>query len=129
MGNFRNQEIGNDAGVKRARAHEDKVGILEGFNGFGERAHTAGHKLNLADGRAAAGDFRFAADTLAIRECGSEMYIGNRGGEDTAADGENFAGDVNSFGEIAGDMGERGKEQVAEIVADKSAAGMKTVLE
>lgn len=129
VGNFRDQQIRNDAGVKGTRSHEDEIRILKGFNGFGESAHTAGHKLNLADGRAAAGDFRLAADALAVGERGSEVHIGNRGGEDTAADGKDFTGDMNGFGKVAGDMGERGEEQVAEIVADQAAPGVKAVLE
>ncbi len=128
VGNFRDQEIGNHAGVKRAWAHKDEVGILKCFNRFRQSAHAAWYELDLTDRSAATGDFRFAADTLAIRECGGEMHIGNRGGEDSAADGEHFTGDVNGFGKIPSDMGERGEEQVAEIVADQSAAGVKAVL-
>ena len=128
MGNFRDQKIGNNAGVKRAGSHEDEVGILKCFNGFGKRTDAARHELDLADGHAATGDFRFAADALAIGECRSEVHIGNRRWKDAAADGKDFAGDVNGFSKIAGHVGERSEEQVAKIVADKSAAGVKAIL-
>jgi hypothetical protein len=55
--------------------------------------------------------------------------VGKSGGKDAAADGEDFAADANGFGEIAGDVRERGKEKIAEIVAGEAAANMKTVLE
>jgi len=129
MSNFRDEEIGDHAGVKRTGTHEDEVGLLNGVNGFGKGANAARHKLNLPDGHAAAGDFRFAADALAIGERGGQMDIGDGGGKDAAANGEDFAGDANGFGKIAGDVGESGKKQVAEIVANKAAPRMKAVLE
>jgi len=129
LGNFRNEEIGNHAGVKRAGTHEDEVGFLNGVNGFGKGANAARHELDLPDGRAAAGDFRLAADVLAIGERRGEMHVGDGGGEDAAADREDLAGDVDGFGKIAGDVGEGGKEQVTEIMADEPAPRVKTVLE
>ena len=129
LGNFRDEEIGNDAGVERAGTHKDQVGFLNGINGFGEGTNAARHELDLSDGHAAAGDFRFAANVLAIGERRGEMHVGDGGGKDAAAYGENFTGDANGFGEIAGHVGEGGKEQVAKIMANEAAAGMKTVLE
>jgi len=129
LGNFRNEEIGNDAGIERAGTHEDQVGILDGVDCFGKRAHAVRHEMDLPDGHAAVGDLRFPADVLAIGERGGQMDIGDGGGKDAAAYGKDFARDPNGFGEIAGDVSERGKEQVAEVVADEAAARMKTVLE
>lgn len=129
LGNFRNEEIGDHAGVKRARAHKDEVGLLNGVNGFGKGANAARHELDLPDGHAAAGDFGFAADALAVGERGGEMHIGDGGGKDTPADGEDFAGDANGFDKIAGDVGESGQEQVAEIMPNEAAPRMKAVLE
>ncbi len=40
-GNFRDQQIGKNAGVERAGAEENQVGLLDGFDSFGERAHAA----------------------------------------------------------------------------------------
>ena len=129
LGNFRDEEIGDHAGVKRARAHKDEVGLLNGVNGFGKGANAARHELDLPDGHAAAGDFGFAADALAVGERGGEMHIGDGGGKDTPADGEDFAGDANGFDKIAGDVGESGQEQVAEIMPNEAAPRMKAVLE
>ena len=42
---------------------------------------------------------------------------------------ENLAADADSFGEIAGDVSERGEEEIAEVVADEAAAGVKAILE
>ena len=44
------------------------------------------------------------------------------------ADRQNFAADANSFGEVAGDVSEGGEEEVAEVVADETAASVKAVL-
>ena len=68
-------------------------------------------------------------DAAAVFESGDERDVGNRGGENLAADRENFAADADGFGEIAGDVSESGEEEIAEIVADESAAGVKAILE
>ena len=43
-GDFRNQEIGQDAGVERAGAQEDEVRVFDGFDDGGKRAHLARRK-------------------------------------------------------------------------------------
>lgn len=128
-GNFRDQQIGNDAGVERTGAHEDEVGVFDGFDGGGERAHAAGIEREFSNGEFAAGDARFAMDAGAVGKRGDEVNVGKGGREDAAANGENFAGDTNGFGEIAGDMGESREEEVAEIVAGKATTGVETILE
>jgi len=65
----------------------------------------------------------------AVFERGNEVNVRKRGRKDAAANSEHFAADADGFGEIAGDVGERGEEKIAEIVADEAVAGMKTVLE
>src|SRR5260370_238475 len=57
------------------------------------------------------------------------MHVRERGRKDASANGQHFAADADGFGEIAGDVGERGQKKIAEIVADETAAGMKTILE
>src|SRR5260370_38778276 len=57
------------------------------------------------------------------------MLVRERGRKDAHADGEHFAADAYGFGKISGDVRERGEEKIAEIVADKAAAGVKTILE
>jgi len=108
LSNLRDEEIGDHAGVKRAGTHEDEVGLLNGVNGFGKGAHATRHELDLADGHAAAGDFRFAANVLAVGEHSDEMHVGDGGGKDAPAYGEDLAGDVDGFGKISGDVSESG---------------------
>jgi hypothetical protein len=48
--------------------------------------------------------------------------------KDAAANSENFAADAYSFGKVSGDMGERGQEEIAEIVADEAASSVKAIL-
>ena len=129
VGDFGNQEVGKDAGVKRAGAEEDEVGFADGFDRFGERARGAVREGELLDAFAAGGDAGFAVDAAAVFESGDERDVGDRGGENLAADGEDFAADADGFGEIAGDVSESGEEEVAEIVADEAAAGVKAILE
>ena len=57
------------------------------------------------------------------------MHVGQRGWKNSPADGQDFATFANCFGEVSGDVGERGEKKISKIVADQSAAGMKTVLE
>ena len=73
--NFRDQEIRKDAGVERTGTEEDQVGLLDGFDGLGERPHTARRELEFLDWRAAGGDAGFAVDDAAILERGHEMNI------------------------------------------------------
>ncbi len=74
-GDFGDQEIRKDAGVERTRTEEDQVGLLDGFDGLGERPHTARRELEFLDWRAAGGDAGFAVDDAAIFERGNEMNI------------------------------------------------------
>jgi len=74
-GDFGDQEIRKDAGVERTRTEEDQVGLLDGFDGLGERPHTARRELEFLDWRAAGGDAGFAVDDAAIFERGHEMNI------------------------------------------------------
>ena len=78
---------------------------------------------------AAGGDARFAAHTASVGQRGDKMNVGKRGRKDSAADGQDFAAFPNRFGEIAGDVGERGKKEIAEVVADQAASGVETILE
>ena len=57
-------------------------------------------------------------DDFAVFEGGDEVDVGKRGGEDAAADGQDFAADADGFGEVSGDVGEGGEEEVAEVVAN-----------
>jgi len=127
-GNFRDHQIRKNAGVERAGAEQNQVSFLDGFDGPGQRTHAPRGKLELLDGRAAGGDARFAMNDAAVFERGDEMHVRKRRGKNPAPNGQHFAADANGFRKISGDVRERGKEKIAEIVADESAARMKTIL-
>jgi len=128
-GNFRDQQIREDAGVKRARAEKNQVGLLDGFYGQGKRTHATRGKLNFLDRRAAGGDAGFAVNGAAVFEGGDEMNVRKGRRKNAAADGEDLTADANGFREIASNVRERGEEKISEIVADEAAAGVKTILE
>lgn len=129
FGNFRNQEIRNDAGVKRAGPHEDEVGLLDSLDRGGKRANPARGEFEPANGSGAARDIGFTLDTLAVRESSDEVNIGNGGRKDAAANGEDFARNAHGFGKIAGDMSESSEKKVAEVVPAEPAPGLKPILE
>ena len=128
VGNFRNQQIGNNTGVKGTRAHEDKVSEFDGFNGGGERTDAARIERELSNGKSAPRDARFAVNAGTVGKRGDKVNVRNCGRKDAAANGENFGGDANGFGEISGDMREGREEQVAEIVTAETASGVEAVL-
>lgn len=68
-------------------------------------------------------------DPSAVGERGDEVDVRKRGRKDAAANGKDFSGDTNGFGEIAGDMGESGEEEIAEVVTAQTATGVETILE
>ena len=74
------------------------------------------------------GEFPFAVDDAAIFQCGDEMDVRERGREDAASNGEDFAAFADGFGEVSSDVGEGGKKEIAEIVANETAAGFETIL-
>src|SRR6267378_1602469 len=128
-GDFRDEQVRENAGVERAGTEEDQVGLLNGFDGPGEWTHAARGKLDFLDRRSAAGgDAGFAVNGAAVFERGDEVNVRKRRWKNAAANGEHFAADADGFGEIAGDVGERGEEKITEIVADEAAAGMEAVL-
>ena len=77
-GNFWNQEIGQDAGIERAGAKKNEVGMLDGFNGPGKRANAAWRKHKFLDRHAAGSDARFAVDGAAALQCGNEVNVRKR---------------------------------------------------
>jgi len=127
-GNFWNEQIREDAGVERAGAEENEVRLLDGFDDHGNGAHAARRETEFFDRRAASGDARFAVNDAAILEFGDEVHVRKRGWENAPADGQDFAADADGFGEIAGDVRERGEEKIAEVVADQAAPGVEAIL-
>ena len=77
-GDFRDQEIGQDAGVERAGAEEYQVGMLDGFQDGVKRLHLTRRKSQFLDRRAAGGDARFAVNGSSVLERGDEMDVRKR---------------------------------------------------
>ena len=86
-------------------------------------------KHELDDALAAGGDVGFAADDGAVFHARGDGDVGRGGGNDVAAGGEDFGGEVDGLGEVAGHFGERGDEEVAEAVAFQFAAGAEAMAE
>ena len=66
---------------------------------------------------------------LSVFQDGLQSDVGNRGGKDAAANGQDFARNADGLRKIAGNVGERGKKQIAKIVAGQPASGAETILE
>jgi hypothetical protein len=128
VSDFGNQQVGKDACVKRAGAEKNEIGFADGFDGSGKRAGVARREREALDALAAGGDAGFAVDATAVFESGDERNVGDCGRENLAADRENFAADADGFGEISRDVSEGGEEEVAEVVTDEAAAGVKAIL-
>lgn len=127
-GNLRNEEVRDDAGVKRTGTHEDKVGVLKRLNSHGERADATWVQLDLANGKLTAGDAGLAVDALAIGESRDQVNIRKSRGKNTAANREDLAGDADGFGKIASDMCESSKKEVTEVVTAEPSTGVEAIL-
>ena len=91
FGHAGNQEIGNDAGEKRARAEEDQVGGGDGLQDVRQGLHSARNQAHAANGSARGADSSLAGDHFAIFERGFERDQLIGGGEDAPANGQHFA--------------------------------------
>ena len=78
VGDFWNQEIGEDAGIEGTGPEEDEVRQLDGFDDSGKRTDTGGRELEFLDGGAAGGDARFAVNYASILERGDELNVRKR---------------------------------------------------
>jgi len=67
-------------------------------------------------------------DNAPICESGDELYVRKGRRKNASANGEDFTADPDGFSEISGDVSERGKEEIAEIVSDEAASRMKAIL-
>ena len=75
------------------------------------------------------GDFGLAADDGAVFHAGNDRDVGRGGGENVTAGGEDFSGETDGLGEVAGHLGEGGDEEVAEVVAAQFPAGAEAMTE
>ena len=126
--NFRNQKIGDHAGIERAGAEEDNIGLLNCLDGRGERTDAARVQFNFVDGDLAARDASFALHAFAIGESCDQMYIRKSGRENAATNGEDFGGNANGFGKVSGHVRESGQKEIAEVVSAQATADMKAIL-
>ena len=127
-GDFWDEQIGKNAGVERTGTKKNQVGILNGLDRFREGADVARKQQELPDWFSAGGDTCFPVNFAAAFERGDQGHVGDRRRKNPAANSQDFAADANGFREIAGNVGKSGKEEVAEIVADEAAAGVKAIL-
>ena len=123
------EEIGDDAGVERAGADGDEVGGGDGGEGFGRRGRMGRVEGELDDALAAGGDPGLAADDGAVFHAGDDGDIGRCCGKDVSAGREDFGGEADRLGEVAGHLGKGSDEQVAEVVAFEVASVAKAVAE
>src|SRR5258707_1417941 len=129
VGDLGNEQVGENAGVEGTRAEKNQIGLANGFDGFGKRAHGTREEREFLNRDSAGGDARLAAYSAAVLQGSDQGHVGNRGRKDATADGQDFAADANGFGEIAGNVCEGGEKEVAKIVADEAATGVETILE
>ncbi len=122
FGDAFDEQVGDERGVKGAGAKGDEVGIGDGAEGFGHGLGVGGFEHELDDGAARGGDVGFAADDGAVVHLGGEAGVGEGGGVDAAASGQDLRRHLHSLGEVAGDAGKRGDEEIAEAVATEAAA-------
>jgi len=76
VSDFGDQQIRDDAGVERTGAHQDEVGLLDGFDRGGKSANAAWGEFNFANGNVAAGNASFTLYALAVGKSGDEVDVG-----------------------------------------------------
>ena len=123
FGDLADEEVGDERGIERAGAEGDEVGGGDGFEGFGEGRGVGGREHELGDGTLGGGDAGFAVDGGAVVHAGGDGGVGGGAGVDAAAGGEDLGAGLDGLGEVAGDAGEGGEEEVAEAVAFEIAVG------
>jgi hypothetical protein len=127
FGDAADEQVGDQRGVERSGAEVMRSALAMASRvrgGVWRRA--AEHQLDDAVG--AGGDAGFAVDQRAIVHARGEGDVAVGGGIDAASGGENLGGHLHGLGEVSGDVGERGEEEIAEAVA-LQAAVMEAVLE
>jgi len=120
VSNFRDEEIRNDASVKRPGTHENEVGRLNRFDGFGERVDATGVQLDFANRKPTAGDVSFALYPLAVSKGGNQVDIGHCRGKDPALNRKDLARNVDGFGKVTGHLSKCRKKKITEIVTAKT---------
>ncbi len=122
------EEIGNDAGVKRAGADKNQIGGAKRFENIGERADAARDQAYTANPLFRARDIRFAGDDGAIFQLGLEGHVLRGGRKYAAAYRKHARGDAHGFRKISGDIREGSYKKVSEAVAGEAASNGKAIL-
>lgn len=117
LGDAADEEVGDERGVERTGAEGDEVGVGDGGERFGQGLGACGVEHELVNAEVAFGDVGLAAHNGAVFHEGGEGDVGRGGRIDAAPGGEDLGGGLNGLGEVAGDVGERGEEEIAEGVA------------
>lgn len=127
FGDSFDEQIGDERGVKRAGADGDEVSGFDGAEGFGHCGGVGRVEPELGDALMTGGDIGFTTDERAVGHVRDECGVGSGDGKDAAARGEDLRGELDGVCEVAGDLSERGDEEIAEAVAFKSVAGAEAV--
>jgi hypothetical protein len=128
-GNSLHEEVSDEGGVERAGAHGNEVSPAEGIESFRQSAGFRGIEHQFCDAELAGSDVGFAAHEGAIIHAGHEGGVGSGYGIDLAAGGQDLRGQLNGEAEVAGDLGEGGYEEIAEIVSLEAFAGTEAMSE
>lgn len=123
------QQIGNQAGIEGAGAQENQVRLVNRLEDFRQRPGGRGQETYAADATARARYFGLTPYSPPAIEERLQSHIGGGGRIDPSADGQHLAGEAHGLGEVAGNIGERRQEQVAEAVAGESATNREAILE
>jgi hypothetical protein len=123
-----NEQIWEDAGIERARSEKNEIGLLDGVEGFRERANVARGKREFLNGNAAGGDACFTVDGAAVFQRSDEMNVRKGRGKYAAPDGENLAADANSLAKISSNVSQRGEKEIAKVVAGKATPRLEAIL-
>ena len=116
LGDAVDEEVGDEGGVEGAGAEGDQIGFRDGMESLGQGFAVAGLSMSST--------MRFLLAVMLVspwtREPSSMRAVrdvGVGGGEDASAGGEDLGGHLDGLGEVSGDVGEGGDEEIAEAVA------------
>jgi len=121
LGDAMHEQVSDQRGVERAGAEGDEVCVGDGIEGCGEGFGVGGCEHEFDDAVGAGGDAGFAVDQIACVHARGEGDVAVGGGVDAASGGKNLGGHLHGLGEVSGDAGERGEEEIAEVVALQAA--------
>ncbi len=126
--NASDEQVGDERGVEGAWAEGDEVCVGDGVEGCREGFGVGGFEDEFEDAVRAGGDAGLSVDERAIVHARGECDVCVGGWVDAPARGEDVRGHLDGLGEVSGDGGEGGEEEVAEAVAVEVAV-LEAVLE